>query len=153
MLQMTRIVLGVVVLTSLFAGCRGDRGGIVGCYAFFDRSGRPAYRNLDWAPATARLNEGGTATKLTPVVDSGNAEDTPGAYAWSTDWLADTVRVTFHNGRTGTQFILGFRSGSDTLQGRAIQHWEAGPPFRTDGGRASAIPIPCTRPTSGAHAG
>ena len=126
---------------------------IAGCYAFFDHLGHAASESLYWAPTTGRISLGGRATKLTPVLDSGATAGMPGAYTWSIDSLADTVRILFHNGFSGTRFALGFHAGDSTLRGRATEYWDAGPPWETDGGRASAARLPCPRASKGAPAG
>jgi hypothetical protein len=116
---------------------------LVGCYAFFDRSGRAAAKSLYWAPATARLDSNGHAVKLTPQFDPGRDTDGPGAYRWSLTPRADSVNVLFHTGFSGTEFRFAVPERGDTLRGRARQHWDFGPPFETDGGPATAVRISC----------
>jgi hypothetical protein len=118
---------------------------VVGCYALFDRAGRPAAGHLAWAPSLTRLDTapGQRAWKLDTAMraEPPAAAETETRY-WAVDSLADTIRITFHNGFTGTKFVLGFRTGGDTLRGRAIEYGDAGPTDR-DVGTASAIRIPC----------
>ena len=117
--------------------------GLVGCYAFFDRAGRPAMDSLYWAPATARLDSGGRAVKLTPRFDPGRPAPGPGAYGWSIGGLGDSLHVLFHNGFSGTEFVLGRTDRGDTLRGRAREHWDFGPPYATEAGSATAVRISC----------
>jgi hypothetical protein len=150
-----------VIFALGFAACRtgsvsGEAGpilergnvhqAIVGCYAFFDRNGRPASDSLSWAPTTGRLLEGGKAQKLTPPAHQVTGPGRLGP-TWRIDPATDTVRVVFSTGFTGTEFLLGFRQRRDTLWGRAVTHIDVGPPFSSDEGSASAVRIPC--PTSG----
>jgi len=151
-------LLALVTVAIGFAGCRrgvvptSETGpilerdnvhqAIVGCYAFFDRNGRPASDSLPWAPTTGRLFEGGRAQKLTPgphpVTGPGRFEP-----RWRVDPVTDTLRVLFSSGFEGTEFVLGFRQRRDTLRGRAVTHIDVGPPFSSERGSASAIRIPC----------
>jgi hypothetical protein len=128
---------------------------LAGCYALFNRAGRPAAESLYWAPSYARLDSGGAGTAT--ALDSAGHERGPrdrrdsltigrGTRSWHVDSLADTVRLLFHSGFSGTEFLLGFRRGSDTLRGRAVEHWDFGPPFETNAGQATAVRIPCRRP-------
>jgi hypothetical protein len=148
----------LIIISTVFAACRSgavstrpagrvlDRANvhqaIVGCYAFFDRNGRPASDSLSWAPATARLFEGGRAQKLTPgahpVTGAGRLEPT-----WRIDPATDTVHLIFSTGFSGTQFRLGFHQRRDTLWGRAVTFIDVGPPFSTEEGSAFAVRVPC----------
>src|SRR3954451_3351621 len=123
---------------------------VVGCYALFDRAGRPAADSLYWAPATARLDSGGRAVKLTPRFDAGRPAGRPGAFRWSVG-AGDSLHVTFHNGFSGTEFVLAPASNGDTLRGRAWEHWDEAPPFDTDAGAATAVRIGCPDTGSGAR--
>ena len=116
---------------------------VAGCYALFGRGGRPASGTLYWAPATARLDPDGRAIRLTPSLDAGRPSG-PGAYRWSTDSTTDSLRVLFHNGFSGTEFMFAWTGAGadDTIRGRAREFWDAGP-RRTEAGAASAIRIAC----------
>ncbi len=119
------------------------RRNVVGCYALLDRAGRPAAGSLYWAPATARLDAGGRAVKLTPQFDAGRPAPAPGAYTWSIRSPGDSLRLWFHNGFSGTELVLGRATRGDTLRGRARVHQDFGPPFVTEAGPVSAVRIPC----------
>jgi hypothetical protein len=121
---------------------RAQEADVVGCYALFDRTGRPAADSLYWAPAIARLDSSGRALKLAPKFDAGRPAGQPGAYRWSVG-AGDSLRVLFHTGFSGTEFVLSRASRGDTLRGRAREHWDFGPPFYTDAGAATAVRIAC----------
>ena len=119
--------------------------GLAGCYALFDRAGHPAAQTLYWAPSFTRLD---TAGHLAWKLDATGARQAPGdtvmeSRVWVVDSLADTVRITFHSGFSGTTFVLGFERGRDTLNGRAISHGDVGPVFEHDAGRAYATRVAC----------
>ena len=119
---------------------------ILGCYALLDHRGRSAAESLYWSPAMARLYTGGSAGKWTFEADTGVPATSPGNYNWAIDSVGDTLRLLFHSGFSGTEFILGVAGVGDTLRGRAVEHWDFGPPYETDGGRASAVRIACSGP-------
>lgn len=123
---------------------------VVGCYAFFDRAGRSAAESLYYAPATARLDSGGHAVKLSPKFDRGQPRG-PGSFRWSLGGPGDSLRVLFHSGFSGTEFVFGQPVVSDTLHGRAVEHWDSGPPFRTNAGTATAVRIECPRTPESDH--
>ena len=116
---------------------------VVGCYALFDSAGRSAAGRFYWAPATTRLEPGGRAVKLTPERDSGNAVRTPGAYRWTVTPGGDSLRLVFHSGFSGTDFLLHLSQPGDTLRGRALGNWDLGPRYGTDEGAAMAVRIAC----------
>lgn len=64
---------------------------------------------------------------------------------WSADSLADSIRIRFTDGFTGSVFVFALPSGShsDTLFGRAYTFVDAGPPYQTDRGRAFAVRRSC----------
>jgi lipopolysaccharide export system permease LptF/LptG-like protein len=149
-------LLFLLVLASIVSACGrpgaqpSSRGLVVtradlearlpGCYAFFDHAGRPASDSLYWAPAIGRLDSGGRAAKLGSATTAGRRRDNNN---WRVDARTDTVRVLFHSGFSGTEFILGLRPHGDTLRGRAVEHWDFGPPFSNDAGVVSAVRIAC----------
>jgi hypothetical protein len=63
---------------------------------------------------------------------------------WSADSLTDTVRISFVNGFSGAEFVLSIPLGvRDTLRGRALEHWDVGPPHLSSRGVAHAIRVAC----------
>lgn len=144
MIAMRIRLLVLVMLVSVAGVARAQRvrPAVAGCYAFFDQAGRPASESLSWAPATARLDSSGRAVKLTPKFDEGR-QSGPGAYRWSLVSPGDSVHVMFHNGFSGTAFLLAQVPSGDTLRGRAREYWDFGPPFETEAGPASAVRIAC----------
>ena len=120
---------------------------LAGCYALFDRAGHPAARSLYWAPSFTKLDTSpeGRAWKLDAAMRTELPEDTVmETREWTVDSLADTLRITFHNGFSGSTFVLGVRAGTDTLRGHGIEHWDFGP-SETNAGAVSAVRIPCSR--------
>jgi len=116
---------------------------VAGCYAFLDGAGRPASDSLYWAPATARLYPDGRAVKLTPKFDLGRGRG-PVAYRWSIDDGGDSLKVGFSSGYSGTEFAFALPERSDTLHGRALEHWDFHPPG-TKPVPATAVRIACKR--------
>lgn len=71
---------------------------------------------------------------------------------WSVG-AGDSLHVTFHNGFSGTEFVLAPGSKGDTLRGRAQEHWYSGPPFDTDAGVSTAVRIACPDTGNGGRRG
>lgn len=141
---------------SLAAGaCRRDRlpHRLAGCYALFDRRGKPASDSLYWAPDRMRLETeratprpyGASArawrlSKLGPQPDGHGHE----ILYWARDTLSsDSIHVVFSSGFSGTVLTLPATAPGDTLKGRATEVWDSGPPFETDGGGVTAVRVPC----------
>jgi hypothetical protein len=145
-----RLVSRSIVATLALVACRSNvqparvapESGVVGCYAFLDGTGRSADESLYWAPATGRLDAGGRAIRLTPTLDSGRVTG-PGSYRWSLNSGGDSLRVRFHNGFSGTEFILSYPARGDTLRGHARARRDYGPPFGGEAGAATAVRIAC----------
>ena len=139
----------------------GLRRELVGCYALFGDDERPVdssgYYNasprvrLDSLPvsATVRDNRPGIVRVLHRLNAGGRrqAASSPIEFrspAWSADSLTDSIRLSFSNGLSGASFILAAPStAADTLEGRAEEHWDFGPPFETPRGRARAVRVRC----------
>ncbi|WP_329683919.1 hypothetical protein [Longimicrobium sp.] len=123
---------------------------LVGCYALYNEAGQPASRSLYFASDRVRLEarEWGRpntwdATRL--GADGGIPEDGRQGrnVYWAVDSLAaDTIHVHIHTGFSGSELILGVRPASDTLYGRALEHWDMGP-STNDAGRVTAIRVAC----------
>ena len=120
---------------------------LLGCYALYDHRGRPAAESLYWAPVATRLDTipphgawklDATGQRMGPEVMAREPWPT-----WTIDSLADTVRIEFHSGFSGTLFVLGFRRGNDTLHGHALSERDIGPPWVTDAGAATAVRVRC----------
>jgi hypothetical protein len=136
---------------------------VLGCWRLYDSAGASAGRSLYWTSSLARLdsdaqgppNFGGidrVAVKLDsvgePILARGMDRQIQ-HIGWSADSLADSIRVAFSSGFSGTIFVFGFPKGTahaDTLRGRAIKFGDVGPPFNSDGGRAHAIRVQCAKP-------
>jgi hypothetical protein len=64
--------------------------------------------------------------------------------SWTADSLTDSVRLSFVDGFSGAVFVLNAPAGrTDSLYGRVFESWDAGPPFFTPRGRASAVREAC----------
>ena len=140
---------------------RALRREALGCFTLFDAHRQSTWGRLRNAPAIARLDSAANAlhTNLYPrgatyrrveSRDMGNyviAESSPNRLApvWSADSLSDSIRIVFSDGYTGSGFIFALPTGSrgDSLVGRAYTFVDAGPPYRTDRGRAFAVRRPC----------
>lgn len=124
---------------------------LAGCYALFDRGGRPASDStLFFAPPYVRLD----TTTLGPARGHASvwtltrldADLRPLPEHAFLSWAAagpDSVRVVFHTGFSGTAMKLQARADSDTLRGRATRHRDYGPPHELDGGPVTAVRVPC----------
>jgi len=124
---------------------------VVGCFALYDQSGLPASRSLYFASDRIRLDSAawvrpGTwkATRL--GADGGMPGDgrRGNSVYWAADSLAaDTIHIMIHTGFSGSELILGVRPApSDTLHGRALEHWDMGP-STNEAGPVTAIRVPC----------
>ena len=137
------------------------RPDLIGCWAFYDNRGDRADRSLYWAPAFARLDtsvvrlDRGAAPavlraaykldSLRRAAEVVGRMERLGLSFWTADSLADTVRVSFSSGFSGTEFVLAVPRGhrADTIRGRAVEFWDFGPPFITPAGAAYAVRVPC----------
>lgn len=140
---------------------RALRREALGCFTLFDAHRQSTWGRLRNAPAIARLVSAPNAldTHLYPPGatyrrvesrDMGNyviVESSPNRLApvWSADSLSDSIRILFSDGYTGSGLIFALPSGdrADSLVGRAYTFVDAGPPYRTDRGRAFAVRRPC----------
>jgi hypothetical protein len=137
---------------------------VLGCWALYDSAGAPAAKNLYWAASLARLDrdtlEGpysgipGAARVAVKLESTGqpffasNVDRRHQTISWTADSLADTIRVMFSSGFSGTSFVFGIPKGdvrTDTLRGRAIEFFDVGP-SESDAGRAHAIRVECAKP-------
>jgi hypothetical protein len=172
---MVLATLSVAIVTLAFARCGRPRvstrdaartadriswATLVGCWALYDSAGRRANETLYWAPFVARLDSAAPlgVRALRPrhhpayKLDSLGRRDTTRLTSagrllstWSTDSLADTVRIAFNSGYSGTILILGIPKTAkrlDTLRGRALEFWDAGPAVTPAGG-AHAVRVAC----------
>lgn len=132
-------------------------GDLAGCYALFDRRGRPASDSLYFAPSHVRLDSTAVPTdrewdgprplwtlakldaNLRPLRD----QRPTAALYWTADSISGNVRMNFHTGFSGSELIFSSRRAGDTLRGHAMQHWDFGPPFTTKGGPVTAVRVPC----------
>jgi hypothetical protein len=80
--------------------------------------------------------------KLTPKFDAGRSGG-PGSYRWTVDPPGDSLRVLFHSGFSGTEFVLALAGVGDTLRGQAVEHWDFKPD--THAGSATAVRIECPK--------
>ncbi|HYW14142.1 MAG TPA: hypothetical protein VE871_19410 [Longimicrobium sp.] len=161
----TLLVLGI-------AGCgRPDAGGapsvarvvlprdMAGCYTVHDRHGGPTPDSLYFAPPRVRLHAepasrqardraGGTAWALTKLDAGGRPAESRERdrllLYWAADTLSDSVRINFNAGLSGSELIVLPRPApADTIRGRAVEHWDMGPPFTTEAGPVTMIRIAC----------
>jgi hypothetical protein len=133
---------------------------MVGCYAIYDERGRPASERLYFAPPKVRLEatpfshrfHGGAVRDSTWLLTRLDAAGRPlPAHSgrepflyWAADSASDNIRIMFSSGLSGSELTFDPRyAANDTLHGRAQEHWDFGPPFRTNAGRITAIRIPC----------
>ena len=114
---------------------------LVGCYALLDPSGLPASRSLYGAADFVQLDTAvdtlsrpdRVALRLIGFDSSGarvqhRGVGEYGAPVWAADSLSDTVRLSFHNGLSGTTFVLTPSSPKmDTLRGWADESFDLGP--------------------------
>jgi hypothetical protein len=137
---------------------------LVGCYALFDRRGRPASDSLYFAPSHVRLDSAAlpsveredltgdrwARTKLDASLQPvhGERDRRPPSLYWTAEPNPERVRMMFHTGFSGTELIFDAPRTRDTLRGRALQHWDFGPPFTTKAGRVTAVRVPCSDSTS-----
>jgi hypothetical protein len=136
---------------------------LLGCYVLFDGRGHlldSSYYNafslvlLDSTPTwgTDQDSQPGIVRVMSRV-DSSGRRITPGKSgfdrgpSWWVDSLTDTLRMSFSNGFSGAVLKLAAIPGSrDTLRGRIEEHWDVGPPFVTNRGKARVVRIPCATP-------
>jgi hypothetical protein len=137
------------------------RPAAVGCWALFGSKGERAQGSLYWAPATTRLDSAPERPSdyealrrfrhLERFDVAGRSMDTTGAgrrrtrSGWSADSLTDSIRLRFHTGFSGTEFVLALPDHAqhpDTLFGRAFETWDMGPSL-TDRGAAHAVRQAC----------
>ncbi len=136
------------------------RADILGCFALFDARGHAVKGNFYGAADTVRLDSAharGLSSRIDPqrvmLIDpravagtSARPSSTEVGPAWSADSLTDTIRLSFSNGYSGAEFYLNApRGAGDTLFGRAMEHWGAGP-RDVDRGRALAVRVGCVSP-------
>lgn len=132
-------------------------GGLAGCYRLNAGRGQPGGSHLYYAPPRFRLNadtvsrlvrvfartRAWTLTRLhadgRPVVEERRQ---PVLY-WAADTASDSIRIMFHTAHSGSELVVGAPAGADTLRGRAVEHWDVGPPYSGDGGPVAIIRIPC----------
>lgn len=132
---------------------------LVGCYALFDRRGRPASDSLYFAPSHVRLDstaltkgeredrtdDAWALTKLDANLRPLHGErNRPPSLHWTAESNPERVRMIFHTGFSGTELIFDAPRARDTLRGRALQHWDFGPEFETEAGPVTAIRVPCS---------
>lgn len=124
---------------------------MVGCYALYDQEGTPASRSLYFASDRIRLDSAAWARpntwKAMRLRANGRtpADGRDGRFVyWAADSLkADTIHIMIHSGFSGSELILGLPPApTDTLYGRALEHWDMGP-STTDGGPVTAVRVPC----------
>ncbi len=144
------------------------RQGAVGCWALFDDRGRPAEGHIYWAPTFVALDADDDAAQRSPdrpAVRLGAAWNRlplelepgiPGWVKWRADSLTDSIRITFSNGFSGSNFVLALGQEDpvpDTIYGYAREYYDAGPPWTKAVGSAMAVRVPCqfreTRATGG----
>lgn len=137
------------------------RSELLGCYAIYTAGGKlldstfynssPLVRldsaiilstDRDSSPgvyrAALRLNK-----SASPLYHSRRAADFDAA--WWADSLSDSVRISFSDGFSGAQVILGAPRGrADTLLGRIEEHWDAGPAVNQRGA-VRALRVSCGR--------
>lgn len=139
---------------------------VLGCWALYDSAWASAPKNLYWTspmvrlagelhqqPYTGRITGvDRVAVKLDslgePIFVADAMQRRHQEITWSADSLADSIRVRFSSGFSGTIFVFGLPKGNiraDTLRGRANQSFDAGPVF-TDEGRAYAVRVQCAKP-------
>lgn len=125
---------------------------MAGCYALFDKHGRPASKSLYFAPPMVRLDttarpgdpSGWRLTKLGPDGDPvTNESGLRGFQYWTVHTAPDSVQIHFHTGFSGTEMILPARGpAAETLRGRALEHWDMGP-STNDAGQVTAVRVRC----------
>ena len=104
----------------------GLRRELLGCYAIVGKAGASVGKLVFHPPTVAQLEStsvGEDEWRLTP--DGAPPQGVPNMTAWSADSSTDTVRLSFSDGLTGTDFILAARG--DTWPGRAVAFGDAGP--------------------------
>lgn len=140
--------------------------GVVGCWGLFDSNGERAEGSLYWSPSFAKLDSSPNTVAANPGpgtlrrvhrLDSLRRPLDPDSVRpwrpapdefnyWSADSLAERLRIRFSAGLSGTRFVFALPppgSISDTLRGRAVEHWDF-PPYRTARGRAYAVRVACS---------
>jgi hypothetical protein len=124
---------------------------VVGCFALYFERGRVDGSLYNATPSVrldtmARDSTRGVRS-LTGLTVTGHPVSPRRAYArtsWMADSLTDSVRLSFVDGFSGAVFVLNAEAGrTDTLRGRVLESWDAGPPFETARGAAYAIREPC----------
>jgi hypothetical protein len=139
---------------------------LVGCYAITDSAGRPAWRHLYFTTPRIRLDAArlagpwrspaGLAWTLTRLDAAGLPIDEEGRQRplyWAVDARSDSIRISIHSGYSGTELTVAASAGTDTLRGRAMEHWDVGP-SSNNAGRVILLRIPCVDPARrGAAAG
>lgn len=132
------------------------RAEAVGCYALFNSKRRPidttyynAAPNVQLDSSAARsvdsiLGEFRQMVALNERWQPNRSTHGLREPTWSADSLSDTVRLSFVNGLSGAEFVLALpQAGTDTLRGHAWEHWDFGPPYFTNRGRAFAVRVKC----------
>lgn len=139
-------------------GAAGLPGRMAGCWALYDGAGRPASDSLYFAAARVRLQTTRTSGRRVSsaaeprwkiVRLDANGADVARTHDPSGElenwWYGGDgrIHVQFSSGFSGTEFILPSVRG-DTLHGRAVEHWDFGPPFSTNGGKVTVVRIACS---------
>ena len=134
------------------------RSDVVGCWALFDRQGRPAEGHIYWAPTFVALDGDDSASMQSPdrpAVRFGATwnrlplELEPGIRGWVTwraDSLTDSIRISFSNAFSGSVFVLALVQQAplpDTIYGYAREFYDAGPPWTKAMGPTMAVRVPC----------
>lgn len=138
---------------------------LVACYEILDAKRQPAKGAWYNVMGIVRLTQtpmkkfDGTirrnAWHLRPLSDAGNGRwradpqghlerDIGWAPEWSLNSAADSVEFNFRDGFSGAtiQFAAVDARG-ETLPGHVTEHWDSGPPFSDDKGRAYAVRRSC----------
>lgn len=134
------------------------RAEVVGCWALFDRQGRPAEGHIDWAPAFVALEAMDTASVRSPRRPAVRFDTTwsplplelePGIRGWvkwQADSLTDSIRISFSNGFSGSSFVFAMVQHApfpDTIHGYAREFYDYGPPWSKAMGSTTAVRVPC----------
>ena len=131
--------------------------GLAGCYALFDRGGRPASDSLYFAPSHVRLLT--TEREPTPFSDSTVREwaltkldgrrrpvredGRAGWLYWGMRSAGDTVVMSFHTRYSGSRLFFEVPPGPvDTLRGRAEEYFDIGASV-SDAGAVTAVRVSC----------
>ena len=114
---------------------------VIGCYALFDARGEPASHSLYGAPDFVQLDSAfisdsagmrASERRAIPLDSVGAPRSARGANfggpRWTVDSLSDTLRLTFHDGFSGSSFVVAPASSMmDTLTGWALESFDVGP--------------------------